>query len=358
MIIDEENNNIFIIEKLNSLKNELNRDQVNLKSVQRDIKQLANYDNTANYEYLNSLLDPKNQKGVKIPGKIPIPSCSFQLHNFATFRANENGYDVFTCNPWFLANEGLQGKQVQIGEDETFYLAGSVSPYFFCRLDAVDGKTVTDYWSSATTFTFTIPPVYAKYRLVSACATLRYTGELDQVKGIMGAAITYNKSNNIAFGYGNSLDNYAYGSLTQAFNDYGNFELIRDSFYSQDASCIEGLKILYFPLDNSFNEFKPVYDGSKTKWSMIPDVGPVATVSEDFYKPGFNWMFYLQGCPYDGSKRVFRMDFYMNYECIPKAEFLNYMPVTLDVRPCLTNDLKKKFMEEVQDKAIQKINIY
>ena len=47
MIIDEENNNIFIVEKLNSLKNELNRDQVNLKSVRRDIKQLEDYDNAS-----------------------------------------------------------------------------------------------------------------------------------------------------------------------------------------------------------------------------------------------------------------------------------------------------------------------
>lgn len=354
MIIDKENNNVFIISKLNQLSNVLNQDPINLERVRHMMQQISEFNNAVEYQYMKDLLDPLNKKGVKIPTDTPTPTCSFQLHNYATFRANENGFDVFTCNPWFLAKEGFEGKKVQIGENTTFYLAGTVSPYFFCRLNTVDGTKPTDYWSSATSFSFAIPNVYSKYRLVSACAILKYVGELEQAQGVMGAAVTFTKSNDIAFGYGNAQGTYNYGSLTQNFNDYGDFELMRDSFFSQEASCLEGIKILYFPLDNSYNEFKTVYDGSKTKWKMIPDVGPVATISDDFFKTGFNWMFYLHGCPYDGTKRMFRIDFYMNYECIPNAEFLNYMPISVN-NIHITPEARKKMIDKVKEEAIQKL---
>lgn len=356
MIIDEENNNIFIVEKINNLKNNLNKDKINLREIQSDIKQLNEYNNIENYKYLNTLLEPEKEKGVKIPTEIPVPTCSFQFHTYATFRTNSNGNDVFTCNPWFLASEGLQGKKIEV-DGHTFYLAGSVSPYFFCRQETIDGMSDSTYWSSATAFTFTIPPVYSKYRLVSACATLKYLGELNQAQGIMGVAITYDKSCNIALGYGMAEGNYAYGSTTENFKKYGNFEMIRDSFYSHDSSCLEGIRVLYFPLDNSFNEFRKVYDGSKTTWSYNAEANsPVATINEEFFKSGFNWVFYLQDCPYKDTQRLYRVDFFMNYECIPKTEFLNYMPISVNVYPYLSKDLINNFIKEVQEKAIQKIN--
>lgn len=357
MIIDEENNNIFIIEKLNSLKNELNRDQVNLKSVQRDIKQLENYDNTSNYEYLNSLLEPEKQKGGKIPFNVPVPTCSFQLHNYITFQTNEAGSDVFTVNPWFLASESALNKSFPSwSQGETWTMTKTCGMYFFSNEANLGSQPTTGAWSFPQDFSQVIPDVYDKYRLVSASLVVRYIGQLDECSGVIGGGISYAKSNYLGARIYSSLDPNNYGSRTTIFNDYGDFELIRDCYYHTENSCLEGLRMLYFPLDNSFNEFKKVLDK--------PDVTPVNVggargliVSDKYFRNGFNWFIYLQGCPNAGT-RNFRADYYLNFECIPKAEFMNYMPISLNIKPCLTNELRKKFIEEVQEKAIQKLNIY
>jgi hypothetical protein len=47
---------------------------------------------------------------------------------------------------------------------------------------------------------------------------------------------------------------------------------------------------------------------------------------EDSLKSGFNFLIYTLGAP--PSTTCFKMDIYCNFECLPSAEFLNYMPVT------------------------------
>lgn len=363
MIIDEENNNIFIVEKLNSLKNELNRDQVNLKSVRRDIKQLEDYDNASQYEYLNNLLDPKRCKGVKVPSKCPIPTCSFQMHNYLTFKTNNVGADVFGINPWFLASNSYQNQQIKI-ENITWRLRDNAGMYFFNSSARIDGTQYSNYFGFPQGFSQNIPDVYDRYRLVSACIEVRYIGPLDEIKGVIGGGIAYTKSNFLGVRFGETLtSDDSYGTMCPAYAEYGNFELIRDSYYNCENLCLEGLRMLYFPLDNSFNEFKRVFKGGKDILSVehiVPDTGRgvTITISDDCFKSGFNWFVYTLGAPYVANGRNFRIDYYFNYECIPKAEFMNYMPVSLDCKPVMTEQVKKKIMEEVQGKALQKLNIY
>ena len=361
MIIDEENNNIFIIEKLNSLKNELNRDQVNLKSVQRDIKQLEAYDNASQYEYLNNLLDPKRIKGVKVPSKCPIPTCSFQMHNFITFRSTEHGFDVFGLNPFFLASNSAYGKTLNVN-GTNYYMNSNFGTYFFCGQDDVlDGKTPVDNFYTPTDYCQNIPDVYAKYRLVSACIELRYIGQLDEASGVIGAGISYVKSNYLGFRLSTTRDGPGtWSARNPMYADYANFELIRDCTYSCENLCLEGLRMLYFPIDDSFLEFKKVFDASSKDIKSVGTYGGnrlFARLSDDCIKTGFNWLVYLEGVPYSES-RNFRLDYYFNYECIPKPEFLNYMPITLNVTPHISSELFKKFIDEVQGKSIQKLNIY
>ena len=356
MIIDEENNNIFIVEKLNSLKNELNRDQVNLKSVQRDIKELEDYDNASQFEYLNALLDPINKKGIKIPSGNPLPSCSFQMHNTIDFSPTATGFDVFCLNPWFLASEKVKDKEIKIASN-TYYLNSNVGLYFFNNQASLNTGTPDKKWYFPRGFSQCIPDVYNSYRLVSACVEVRYTGRLDEAKGIIGGGIDYLKSNYVGFRVASEAGgDPSWGSANPDCEKYTNFEYIRDCFYSQENSALEGLRMLYFPLDNSFEEFKKVWDGE-----MELDIQPgsllVGKIKDKYFKSGFNWFVYGIGLPYTAT-RNFRVDYYLNFECLPKAEFLNYMPVTLNVKPCLTNGLKKKFVEEVQGKALQKLNIY
>ena len=362
MIIDEENNNIFIIEKLNSLKNELNRDQVNLKSVQRDIKQLENYDNVSQYEYLNSLLDPIKTKSVKIPSQCPIPSCSFQMHNSFSFYPNDGGHDLFYLNPWFLANENIYKVNIPF-ESSTFHIDLGGATYFANVAINADTSISDPYnWYFPTgSATQVIPDVYAKYRLVSACMTVRYTGALEEACGVMGGAIVYNKSPYLGCRFHKDNQGANWGGTRDPSLSNINFESIRDSYYFIEHNILEGLKMLYFPLDNNFNEFRDVCDGSGITIENVELAGGNSVFAfklpNKFLNTGFGWACYLLNTPITQQK-IFRVDYYLNFECIPKAEFMNYMPVTLNVRPTLSNDLKKKFIDEVQDKAIQKLNIY
>lgn len=359
MIIDEDNNNVFIFNKLISLKESLNKEDLDLKKIQKDIKQLDEFDNTQNYEYLNNLLDPIKAKGVKIPSNKPIPSCSFQMHNYITFKTMTNGNDIFTFNPFFLASEALINKPfVYNGTNK--YLSTGAGTYFFNNPSTPpDGMSpATNWYFPDYTFQM-IPDVYSKYRLVSACVTLRYTGPLDEASGVMGCGISYLNSPYVGTRYKDYPEQVGNAATRNPILDnYGNFELIRDSYYYSENLCIEGLKMLYFPLDNSFEEFKDVWDGTVEKVDSFQIDGILRLglrISNKYFKPGFNWFIYVQNAPYVADSRNFRFDYYLNYECIPKAEFLNYMPVSISIYR-ISDEMKQKFIEEVKDRAIQKLN--
>ena len=355
MIIDEPNNNIFIIEKLNNLKNSLDQENLNLRNIKRQIEELSEYDNTKNYEYLKSLLEPINKKGVKIPSNKPIPTCTFQLHNFLTFRTSTKGNDVFCLNPLFLSNDSWRGKEYTVN-GLTFNIANNANNglYFFNNNNNyLDGKQRIAGWYFASTFSQTIPDVYAKYRVVSACLTVRYIGQLDEVSGVIGGGINYNKNNYLGtrvvgnFG-GSGVEEW--GTRNPVCADFGNFELIRDSFYFQENNCLEGLKMLYFPLDNSFQEFRKVFDCERFDFEMFPGEGPVIKIPDTYFQPGFNWYVYVLGAPVTTTHN-FRLDWYINYECIPKAEFLNYIPMSIDIYN-ITKEMREKIIEEVRENAI------
>lgn len=358
MIIDKENNNIFIVEKLNSLKNKLNQDTINLESVKRDMQSISSYDNASNYAYLNSLLDPIRNKGVKIPSKMPIPSCNFQLHNYINFFTAENGLDIFTLNPFFLASQSALGKEVTFGET-TCKIDIGAGMYFYAYITNQDGSSDIGTWYFPGDQMQMIPDVYAKYRLVSACCTLKYLGKIDEAKGIIGGGINYLKSDylgTITKRPNNTKDQ----SRNPILKEFGNLELIRDSYYHTENLCLEGLKMLYFPLDNSFEEFKTVWDGTIMEAKELSGVQgviwPGIRISETYFNPGFNWFVYTQGAPYDGQKN-FRFDYYLNFECIPKPEFLNYIPISVNTIT-IDKQMLNKFLEEVRKKCITKVNSF
>lgn len=363
MIIDEDNNNVFIIEKLNNLKTSLNQDKLDLQKIRKDIKQLNEFKGYQNYDYLNDLLDPIKRKGVKIPSDKPLPTCSFQLHNYATFRPSDDGNDLFLLNPYFLASESYLGKEVKASDGTTFYLATTPSAYWFYRYPDLDGMHPTEGNMNgfADNKLQTIADVYSSYRLVSAAVEVRYTGPLEEASGVLGCGITF--ISDFPFHQRIQVKNGPFNpsgpvivSIAPSLQQYGNFELIRDSPYFKEVNVLEGIRALYFPIDNSYNEFRKVYDGSNCSIRLVPgaggNLGYVMNTNDE--KRGFAWCFYIMNAPTTNG-RNFRIDLYANFECLPKPELLNYIPVSLNVYP-LSKQLISQFIEEVKDKAIQKLN--
>ena len=64
-------------------------------------------------------------------------------------------------------------------------------------------------------------------------------------------------------------------------------------------------------------------------------------------------MIYVLGAP--PSSSCFKCDIYCNFECLPNAEFLNYLPLTLNLDPT-TAEEKKEATLIIQQKPVMKIS--
>ena len=61
-----DNSDMILITKLNNLRTSLNNDNVNVKSVRQQIKDLAKFDQIQQYDYMSNLLKPENPLEVKV----------------------------------------------------------------------------------------------------------------------------------------------------------------------------------------------------------------------------------------------------------------------------------------------------
>ena len=361
-IIDDIKNNIdgsdmILISKLGNLRNALSSDKLNLRSVKQQIADISAFDKTQNYDFLSNLLRPEKARGSKIPSQVPVPSCSFQLHNCVTLSTNASGNCALILNPFFLAADNVIGTNMVVGDNE-FYCHKFLSSLFVNNDVTLTGTQSNSNWVPMD-IGQVLPAVYDQYRLVSACMVVKYIGRLDIACGVIGGAIIYDQNDTIG-GYvepnTGSYDPTQAGmaTISPTLDKYGNFDLAMDSFYHQENMCIEGIRELYFPIDNSFEEYVKIMDNSVVGIVDGPNgVPPIYSIQEDYYKSGFNWFFYALGCP--PGVNCFKIDIYCNFECLPNAKYLNYMPVSLNPYIISPED-KKKMILLAQSKPVLKSN--
>lgn len=341
------------------LNNSLGRDIINIDQFE-DVISALQYINTENqYDYLNSLLHPERCKGVKIPSPIPVPSCAFQLHNSVTLTTNSSGNFVFIFNPFFLCNNTLYGQKVDltsiIGGSDTISYIGNQSSFFFNNSDEIDGRTAGVGSWNLIDIGQSIPNVYNQYRLVSASLIVKYIGRMDITSGVIGGAVVFDEG--IFPGYNfSSLEPPPPNpeGLCIPFNSlkkYTNFDLAYDSFYYQENQSIEGIREIYFPLDNTYEEYTKAC-------SNVQDFGKQSPTASNQYlmpsfqgtgKCGFQQLVYVMGAP--ARSPCFKVDIYCNFETLPNAEFLNYMPISLSPKN-IDPHIKKETMAIVQKNPI------
>ena len=332
----------------------LNGEKLDFTNVQNAVDALAKFNKKAEYNYLNNLLHPEKCKGVKIPSPIPVPSCSFQLHNCVTLSTNASGNLAFIFNPYFLGNSnGLDGLKHFEGaaENENVGDISYLSTFWVNNDSTLDGHTPNSNFHCIN-IGQCIPNVYDQYRLVSASIVVKYIGRLDITSGVIGGAIVYEDSKHVG-GKGNLYVGAASQFLEFSNYDlskYGNFDLAMDSFYHQENMVLEGIRELYFPLDNSYEEYtrlaglkeiQPCFNTDEQYFLRIPDT--------DNYRSGFNQFVYVLGAP--PSSACFKVDIYCNFECLPNASFLNYLPLSMNASS-ISNAEKKNAISVVQKKPI------
>lgn len=350
-----DNYDIVLVSKLNTLKDSLSGDRINVQSVRQQIKDISMYDQSQNFSYLSNLLHPEKEKGCKIPSQVPVPSCAFQLHNCVTVTTNTSGNLGVWFNPFFLANESVIGSKINGLDSGSNH--GFVSKYLttlWINNNAnLTGNADETHWTPVN-INQVIPAVYDQYRLVSASMVVRYIGRLDAAQGVIGGSIIYDDIDSVGgpIQTGAAYDPTAatVASGCSALAKYGNFDLAMDSFYHKSSSCLEGLRELYFPVDNSYEEYCKCVDDGDVNAEAVSGTNYMY-LNQGCNKGSFNWMFYALGCP--PNSNCFKIDIYCNFETIPKAKYLNYMPISINPYSISTEE-KKRLILAVQNNPILK----
>ena len=96
-----------------------NNDKMDFIQIGSAVDELMQYNEMNEYIYLNNLLYPEKYKSVVIPSSIPVPSCSFQLHNSISLTTNSSGNLGVFFSPYFLASN-LYNKSIIVETDEWY----------------------------------------------------------------------------------------------------------------------------------------------------------------------------------------------------------------------------------------------
>ena len=342
----------------------VNGEKLNFDNIKNAVDALSQFNQKQQYNYLNNLLHPEKCKGVKIPSPVPVPSCSFQLHNCVTLRTNSSGNLGIIFNPFFLSTNSFEDKKLATQQDGIYYTYTPrwLSSFYVNNDPSLTGADSNDHFYPVN-IGQCIPPVYDQYRLVSASLVIKYIGRLDTVSGVIGGAVVFDENSEVSGDLkidvrdpdGTIRDSITSLVHSPELSKYGNFDLAMDSFYHQENLCLEGIRELYFPIDNSYEEYVKLFntdlvDKFNFDYGRL-DQGMRIYSTEDYLKSGFKYMIYVMGAP--ANSACFKVDMYCNFECLPKAQFLNYLPLTLNVDPTTQED-KKKASIIIQQKPVMK----
>ena len=354
----------------------------NIDKLIRYIEELIKNKNNK-YKYLNELLNPEVYKFVKIPNPMPVASSSFQLYNSIKVEPNSDGCFALIINPFFLYNNNINGiTDGNINDDTIFNLNNNkvkwgdikdisdpthkyeywysfeyMSTCLFNNDSSWDGERWEVTWDTIN-FNQNIPPIYNQYRLVSACIKVKYIGNIHDASGIIGGSIIL-ESNNKLFPkynyirYDNNDKPYYSGanSYTDDTEKYSFFKNIKSAYYHQENSCLDGLKMVYFPTDNSCEQFYHLFDMNDFTydWNMLD--GKSCFFGKN-YNDKLKFYVYAMNGTVDTK---YKIDLYLNFECLPNAEYLNYIPINTELDN-ITNKEKKEMINILQQKPIMKFD--
>jgi hypothetical protein len=280
----------------------LNKDKIDLKKFNDVVDALIYLKKEQEADYYTYLVRPEKSKGCKIPSQIPIPSASFQLRQSINVSTNALGNLAIAFVPFHLGATPSTTGTFYVNNDAT--LNGTSSNNFFTSRDI--GQV--------------IPGVYSSYRLVSGSIIAKYTGRLDMVQGVIGGGILFD----------NAIAGVAYGAVNANLAKYGDFNIVQDAYFQQENHLINGIREIYFPLDASSEQYQTI----------------------NITKQGFMQFIYVSGGP--PSSNILKVDIFLNFECLPDASFLNYIPTSSITTPFQNKDemIRKAQKEPITKEAV------
>lgn len=347
----------------------LNGEKLDFDKIKNAVDALQVFNSKNEYSYLNNLLHPEKCKGVKIPSPIPVPSCSFQLHNCITVRTNSIGNLAIMFNPFFLGKvpdsaDRIPSGQVHVSNTDNLYSFSAgynfLTSFFINNNDSLTGNAPNENWSNVNIGQL-IPAVYDQYRLVSASIVVKYIGRLDNTSGVIGGSVVFDESTQVGGRFftesqteeGGDITRGTYNNIPEFLYKYGNFDLAMDAFYHQENLCLQGMRCLYFPVDPSYEDYTRLMNANTIQISgKYGDLSTFkSTSSEDYLKNGFNNFIYVMGAP--ANTACFKIDIYCNFECLPSSSFLNYLPLSMST-DFISGEQKRRAALAVQQTPIGK----
>ena len=224
-----------------------------------------NYELAAKDIYTKSLLFPESFSA-KVPGPLPISSATASLRDNFTITPNTSGkfllvIDVFSKTCKLYTQNDLDGSG-----------AGTIT-----------NKT----WDMNTN-------IIDQYRLVSAGVVIRYYGNFNQMSGLFVSAVTSDPSGNI---------------------DFRNFQNIEDLTNKYISKCVDGVKLIYTPMDNRAIEFRPI-----------------STWTNDDHPCKGQYLFVIYGDLFPNTNCI-RVDYFRNYEFTTLPSYREYIRQSKSI-PC------------------------
>lgn len=367
--------------KINNLLISLNSNTLNLKKIKYQMDLISKYNEIKKDSYYMDLLHPETRRGVRIPSQFPVPSATFQLKTSIKFSSNSKGCFFWQFNPFFLGTQKMIGSYDQVSSDSgpfpmyaRFYVCEPVSSLGYISSEELDGEKELNGFLEGLLNPIDIGQllpsnIYSQYRLVSAAVAVNYIGPMDETQGVLGGSISFEPDNFFFSKYYSTMarspdefppfdpdDLMVREAHAYVKPKYTVFSNLRHMFYNQEYSCSEGIKLLYFPIDNFYEEFCNVCTGSNLKFKRLVDYLEAADIGYFSYpydssRYGFQWLLYGHSLP--PSKEYFKMDIYCNFECLPCSEFMSYCP--LDVNSYFLSLPEKNIIyEKIRNNAIQK----
>lgn len=173
------------------------------------INSAFNYQKAAKKLYISSLLYPEDIVA-KIPGPLPVSSATASIRNNFSIMPNDSGKFALIIDPfyekcWLYQDNTLDG------------MGNAASP---TEITLSQNNTIVD-----------------QFRLVSCSLILRYYGNFNQMAGIFISATTSNLNGNVP-------------------DDYKTFSNVEDLTNKFISKCVDGVKLIYTPMDNRAIEFR------------------------------------------------------------------------------------------------------
>lgn len=345
---------------IDKLKELLNSNKLNLSCIKKEIEALKDLDNDHEIEYLKDLLDPINRKNVKIPSKNPVPTVTVQMKSYSDIKLDYGGETLVSICPYFLADNTYYNKNILYHiEDDTY-------EFHVKKLSTCCQFNIPPIYDE-NELIFNLnkiiePGIYIKYRLVSAALKVIYTGSIGGACGTIEGGISLENDNKILC-FGRIVEEAEpedpHGQIVPSVYAYENdfVDSINKMIYHKENNCINGLTMIYFPVDNSYLEFCDIVRNDDIYWpgeniqSHYHGARPVLCCNDKCFKGNFRWLVHILNGPITQSN-CFRFEMYCNFECIPSPKVLNYMPVSINtyflndnIILCIINKIKEYINE-------------